>query len=144
MSGRKQLEEVLGKKDADWFGDLYGFEPEGNFLDEASREKTGANIPHLDRPLSEIAKEREKGSRVCCRLQSQEKLFEARKKRIPHPQKDDKVNDRLEWIDDLCIARTARALGDEELPKYRPRGRRFLPNSSEDRGRAFIEKMEIG
>lgn len=111
-----QLEEVLGKKDADWFADLYGFEPEGNFLDEASREKTGANIPHLDRPLSEIARELgEQEPAFESRLQKlREKLFEARKKRI-HPQKDDKVLTDWNGLMISAFARTARALDD---PRY--------------------------
>ncbi len=112
----QQLHEVLGKKDGDWLADLYGFEPEGNFLDEASREKTGANIPHLDRPLSEIAREHgEPEPALKSRLQKLRKnLFEARKKRI-HPQKDDKVLTDWNGLMISAFARAARALDD---PRY--------------------------
>jgi uncharacterized protein YyaL (SSP411 family) len=141
----EQLREVLGKEDAEWLGELYGFEPEGNFLDEASREKTGANIPHLDRPIGEIAKERgESEVEFARRLQKlREKLFQARKKRIP-PQKDDKVLTDWNGLMISAFARTARALGDESYLAIAREAADFcLTNLKTDEGH-LLKRWRLG
>lgn len=42
----QEVQEVLGDR-APAFLSAFGFEPEGNYNDEATRQKTGLNIPHL-------------------------------------------------------------------------------------------------
>ena len=42
----EEVQAALGDR-ADVFIKAYGFEKDGNFLDEATHQKTGANIPHL-------------------------------------------------------------------------------------------------
>ncbi len=54
----KELEAVLGEEDAAFFGDIYGFDKRGNFKEESTGHRTGANIPHLEQPLAAIAKTR--------------------------------------------------------------------------------------
>ena len=44
----EEVKKILSPKDAS-FMKIFGFEKSGNFLDEATKEKTGANIPHLDK-----------------------------------------------------------------------------------------------
>ncbi|MGV3615070.1 MAG: DUF255 domain-containing protein [Fimbriimonas sp.] len=46
-----EVRELLGAR-ADAFMDAYGFRPEGNFEDEATRQLTGHNIPHLQEDVS--------------------------------------------------------------------------------------------
>lgn len=41
------LDEVAGLPNGENFAKAYGFDPEGNFVDEATRQKTGKNIPNL-------------------------------------------------------------------------------------------------
>ncbi|TVQ03634.1 MAG: thioredoxin domain-containing protein [Balneolaceae bacterium] len=69
-----EIRAILDEKDTGIFLDLYRFEEDGNFLDEATHQKTGKNIPHLknrvsvemkstvDNILSRLKKER--GKRV--------------------------------------------------------------------------------
>jgi uncharacterized protein YyaL (SSP411 family) len=46
----EEVRKILGSE-ADAFLNLYGFEPDGNFTDESTGKRTGANIPHLaDQP----------------------------------------------------------------------------------------------
>jgi uncharacterized protein YyaL (SSP411 family) len=45
-----ELDQVLGAS-AGLFANAYGFSQEGNFRDEATDERTGQNIPHLERPI---------------------------------------------------------------------------------------------
>lgn len=57
----KKLREVLGEEDAALFADFYGFEKTGNFREESTGRRTGENIPHLEAPVAEIAKARDRG-----------------------------------------------------------------------------------
>ena len=48
-----EIDSTLDESEAGLLKKLYNIEEEGNFLDEASQQKTGKNILHLNRPLSE-------------------------------------------------------------------------------------------
>ena len=94
---KSEIEAALEKKDARFFCDLYQIEPEGNFRDEATREKTGANIPHLSStPPNEIFPKIESVLKT---------LHKKRKKRV-RPLLDDKI--LTDW-NGLMIASLARA-----------------------------------
>ena len=83
--------------------------PEGNFVDEATRQKTGANILHLTAPLSKWAVKlnvqenqlREEWDKI------RNQLFDHREKRV-HPLKDDKI--LTDW-NGLMIAAGAGSTG---------------------------------
>ncbi len=89
---KSELVEILGSEDAEMYSLVYNFEDEGNYEDEASREKSGTNIPHLRESLSFHAEKTGIGEKELkekienCRI----KLFNEREKRI-HPLKDDKI-----------------------------------------------------
>jgi hypothetical protein len=51
----REMRAALPPDDADFFMDLYGFAEDGNFHDESTHEKTGANIPHLTQPIRDWA-----------------------------------------------------------------------------------------
>jgi uncharacterized protein len=44
---KSEIESLLSEEDTELFCTLFQIETEGNFRDEATHEKTGANIPHL-------------------------------------------------------------------------------------------------
>ncbi len=94
---KKEIEEILGTDKAKIFSKLYNVNVDGNFLDEATRVKTGKNILHRD--LS---------SRFSSNFDlesARKQLFEAREKRI-RPHKDDKI--LTDW-NGLMIAAFAKA-----------------------------------
>ncbi len=101
----KEVVEVLGEEDAAFFIEMFRLEEEGNFVDEAARKKTGANIPHLREELLDEARERFEAMRV--------KLFARREGRV-HPQKDDKILTDWNGLMISAYARAAQALGDEK------------------------------
>lgn len=75
-----ELREILTEAEFNQVIERYNLRPEGNYLDEASRRKTGKNILHLIGEVEEdevIAK-------------AQRKMFEAREKRT-RPLLDDKI-----------------------------------------------------
>lgn len=100
-----EVKEVLGEEDGEFFIETFHLTDEGNFLEEATREKTGTNIPHLKEELLDDAAERVEGLR--------KKLFEHREKRI-HPQKDDKILTDWNGLMIAAFARAAQVLGEEE------------------------------
>tara|TARA_R110002096_G_scaffold18401_19_gene62730 strand:+ start:543 stop:2744 length:2202 start_codon:yes stop_codon:yes gene_type:complete len=122
-----EVEEVLGKEDAEFYSEVFQLAEEGNFLEEATRAKTGANIPHLKEELLDEARERAEGLR--------QQLFEHREKRI-HPQKDDKVLTDWNGLMIAAFARAAQVLGDEEYAAAATKATDFvLDKLTTDEGR---------
>lgn len=126
-----EIDAILGKEESAFFSKIYQVVPEGNFYEEASGHKTGANILYLKKPLPEIAQELGVSFEALdARLKSsREKLFQIREKRI-HPLKDDKI--LTDWN---ALMITSLALGGEVLkePKYL--------NAAKKSARFLIEKM---
>jgi hypothetical protein len=94
---KKEIEEILGVDKAQNFSKIYNVNVDGNFLDEATKRKTGKNILHL-----------QFGSAYSLNFDlesTRKQMFEARKKRI-RPHKDDKV--LTDW-NGLMIATFAKA-----------------------------------
>jgi uncharacterized protein YyaL (SSP411 family) len=101
-----ELAQVLSPDDFSWFSERFNVQPDGNFLDEATRQKTGANIPFvheagLQAVCAGAAAEGESARWARVRLT----LYTHREKRV-HPLLDDKV--LTDW-NGLMIAALARA-----------------------------------
>jgi len=118
----EEIENVLGKEDAELFVEAYGLEQEGNFVEEATGRRTGENILHrLEaaasltsvRGITEKALEDRLGK-------ARERLFSVRERRI-HPGKDDKI--LTDW-NGLMIAALARAAAVFAEPSYYEAARR--------------------
>ncbi|MBF0227660.1 MAG: thioredoxin domain-containing protein [Desulfobacterales bacterium] len=77
-----EVKEILGKDEANIWESLFNLKEDGNFLEEATRHKTGTNILYLTKPLNDELNFKWDDIR--------EKLFKIRKSRI-HPFKDDKI-----------------------------------------------------
>jgi uncharacterized protein YyaL (SSP411 family) len=86
------IRENLAGEDADLAVRLFNIAKPGNFEDEATHRKTGANILHLKKPLSEFTDDLGiSEADLNRRFQTmRQKLFSIREKRI-HPHKDDKI-----------------------------------------------------
>lgn len=117
-----EVREVLGPEEAAFVIEVFHMEPEGNFEDEATRKKTGENIPYLKKPLEEIAAERgEPAESLRARWEAaRRKLFAHREQRI-HPGKDDKVLTDWNGLMIAALAKAARAL---DAPEYAEAARR--------------------
>ena len=110
-----EIEKILGKEDAELYAKVFNFEPDGNFLEEATHKKTGANIPHLRKTLREVAiEEKQELPSLLAKLEEmREKLFKEREKRI-HPQKDDKILTDWNGLMISAFAQGGRMLGEKE------------------------------
>jgi len=103
----KELEETLTPDELEIALKVFGIEEEGNFLEEATRRKTGRNILHMKKELSEYA--HQLGMETDILKQKLEeirnKLFKKREERL-RPLRDDKV--LTDW-NGLAIAGFAKA-----------------------------------
>ena len=110
-----ELRDTLGN-DADLAAFTWGCVEAGNYFDESSRERTGANILHLPRTIAESAKQRDMEEDELRRrmFEWRGKLFELRCER-ERPLLDDKV--LTDW-NGLMIGALARAGSVLEEPKY--------------------------
>ncbi len=111
----EEIAEALGE-DADLFARVFNVEADGNFREEATGRRTGANILHLRKSLHEVALELEMDQAdLCARLESaRQRLFARRERRVP-PHKDDKI--LTDW-NGLMIAALAKAARAFDEPAY--------------------------
>jgi uncharacterized protein len=92
---------------------IFNLQPEGNFLEEATRRKTGTNIPHLTQPWDDWAKHLQIDAQA---LEQQwerlrRRLFDTRTQRVP-PLKDDKILSDWNGMMIAALAAGARILSD--------------------------------
>ena len=111
-----EITKILGKEKAARFTKVYNFTKEGTFVEEATKERNGANVPFLEEPLEVIAKELGLSEeKLREELEAIRKiLFEVREKRV-HPQKDDKI--LTDW-NGLMISALAQAGQALDEPTY--------------------------
>ena len=100
-----EIVTTLGEADSNYAQRILNLVPEGNFMDEAPKKTTGANIPYL----TDTPDDREKFDSV------RKKLLAAREKRV-RPLKDDKI--LTDW-NGLMIAALARGAALFEDDRYR-------------------------
>ncbi len=110
-----QVREILDEDQAQLFVQTYNLTSQGNFSEEASQRRTGRNIPHLTRPLADLAADRGMTEDQLRRKldDARGQLFAVREARV-HPLKDDKI--LTDW-NGLMIA--AFALGAQALDELR-------------------------
>ncbi len=113
---RHEVLTILGKAEGDIFCEAYGVTEEGNFHDEATHQRTGANILHLATPLEALAKRRAipQAALKAGLAASRTKLLAVRVRR-ERPLLDDKV--LTDW-NGLAIAAFAKAATALAEPKY--------------------------
>jgi len=111
-----EIRLVLDEESAQLIIDVFNVTPEGNFAEEATGHKTGANILHLRKSIEEIVADRgvpkdELREKI---EQARQKLFAHREERV-HPHKDDKI--LTDW-NGLMIAALAKGAQAFDAPEY--------------------------
>ncbi|MCU0303510.1 MAG: thioredoxin domain-containing protein [Thermoanaerobaculales bacterium] len=140
-----EVARVVGPEDAALVGAIWNLTPEGNFADEASGRRTGANIPHRTE-LGDAAAARLGGTpehRHDRLAETRSRLFSYRVTRV-HPLKDDKV--LADW-NGLMIAALARAGRVFDEPSYVEAARRslaFVLGSMRDRRGRLHHRWRAG
>ncbi len=112
----KEIHQILEKEEADLIVKVFNIERAGNFREEVTGKRTGSNILHLKKSLTDIAFDLEIPEQdLRKRIEKiRQKLFYIREKRI-HPHKDDKI--LTDW-NGLMIAALAKGAQVFDEPKY--------------------------
>ena len=114
---RAEVLEVLGPRDGERLARAYGVTQEGNFAEEHTGRRTGANILSLDRALPD----REEAELAPLR----ERLFQARLRRV-RPGLDDKVLTDWNGLAIAAFALAGRVLGEPRYVEAARRAAAFL------------------
>ncbi len=122
-----EIEEILGKEDAALFSAVYNIRRRGNFHDEATGAPTGLNIPHITKPLAELARGLGlPAAELQARLAAmREKLFAVRKKRV-HPHLDDKILTDWNGLMIAALALAGRVLQNSRYTQTASRAAGFI------------------
>ena len=140
-----ELLDVLGPEEGALFARVFNVEKGGNFRHETGGASHGATIPHLRKPLSEIAEDlgvsEEELSR---RLESARgKLLAARRLRVP-PLKDDKILTDWNGLMIAAFAKGAQALDDSSYASAAGAAADFLLETMTDEDGRLLHRYRGG
>jgi uncharacterized protein YyaL (SSP411 family) len=140
-----EFRNILGHEEAAFWERIFNLREDGNFLEEASRKKTGTNILHLEMPLSEWAEKAEMTEdELAARWEKiRETLFQVRKKRV-HPLKDDKVLTDWNGLMIAALAAGARILDRTEYAKAARKAARFILTKMKDSEGRLLHRFRKG
>ncbi len=140
-----ELKGILSEADFDLVAKVFNTTSEGNFYDEATREKTGKNILHLMKPLNELAKplkltENELSNQI---NRIRKILFNERKKRI-HPLKDDKILTDWNGLLIAALSKAGRVFNKEEYIEAAKRAVNFIYKNLVDENNKLLHRYRDG
>ena len=109
----EEVENILGKEDAELFAETYGLEKEGNFVEEATGRRTGENILHRLEATARLTSVRGITEKALEEKLSKarESLFAVRERRV-RPGKDDKILTDWNGLMMAALARGAAVFGE--------------------------------
>ncbi len=118
----EEFTRVLGAEAAATWARVFQLTSDGNFHEESTGRKTGANILHLKRLPEQIARDSGMTAEAFAQQwqKAREALYRERVKRI-HPLKDDKILTDWNGLMIAALSRGSRVLGD---PTYREAAQR--------------------
>ncbi len=132
-----EIREALDDNEAALILEICGIEKEGNFLDEASREKTGRNIFFMAKSLDQAAAALN-ATPEAIREQfeaAREKLFRVRESRV-RPGRDDKILTDWNGLMITALAKGAQVLDRPDYAEAAQKAAQFvLTRLRDDRGR---------
>ncbi|MFO7803810.1 MAG: thioredoxin domain-containing protein [Desulfovermiculus sp.] len=132
----QEIDKLLSPEEARLAKKVFGLTPEGNFKDEATGRRTGANILHflgsLDQAAESLGLDPEKLSSQLETVRS--KLLTARNQRI-RPLLDDKILTDWNGLMIAALALAGRILGVDEYTQTAKRAARFILENMYREGR---------
>jgi uncharacterized protein YyaL (SSP411 family) len=125
----EELETHLGNKELKFASTVFNIQERGNFSEEATGAKTGANILHLTRPLDEIAREINMSVQdLEAQMESlRKKLFEIRETR-ERPLRDDKILTDWNGLMIAALAKASRAFNRQDYAEAADKAAEFIFN----------------
>jgi uncharacterized protein YyaL (SSP411 family) len=124
---RDEILRILGPEAGERFARAFGVKPEGNFVDEATGRRPGANVLSLPEPLSVVA-ERTKSDPEALRAEMARGLRALREARDlrPWPHRDDQVLAGWNGLAIGAFARAGRILISPRYTETAERAARFV------------------
>ncbi len=140
-----EFRRVLGDEVARRWETILRLSPEGNFTDEASRQKTGANILHLTATLDKWSQKlnvpedqlRDEWRKI------RGQLFSIREQRI-HPLKDDKILTDWNGLMIAALAQGARILNKPEYEQAARKAADFIQSKMIDKDGRLYHRFRDG
>ncbi|MFC1859339.1 thioredoxin domain-containing protein [Thermodesulfobacteriota bacterium] len=137
-----EFKSILGEKEADGWTRVFSITPEGNFFDEATRQKTGTNILHLRMPMEKWAPKlgMDKDELLKRWNKTREVIFQARENRI-RPLRDDKILTDWNGLMIAAFALGARILDNEEYARIAQKSVHFILSNLRDRKGKLLHRF---
>lgn len=110
-----EIRDLLPASEAELFIEVFNLSEKGNYQDEASGKRTGKNIPHLQKSLKELARERDMDPQELAKhLESiRKKVLDKRGERV-HPLLDDKILTDWNGLVIAALAKAGRAFQNDQ------------------------------
>jgi uncharacterized protein YyaL (SSP411 family) len=141
----EEVRGVLGEADARIAALAFGVCDQGNFIEEATGRRTGANILHRPEPRGEIARSLGLSERELERaLDSiRTRLLAARRERV-RPPRDDKILTDWNGLTIAALALSGRALGEPAFVGAAARAADFILSSIRDSDGRLLHRYRDG
>ena len=134
-----EINKVLGSIEGKQFTDVYGFNENGNFHDEATGQLVPSNIPFLKNRIIEYGEKNkiDVASLKVTLEKNRNTLFEYRRNRI-HPLKDDKILTDWNGLMIAALAKGGTVLKEDKYTNAAQRSANFiLDNLRDENGRLY-------
>jgi uncharacterized protein YyaL (SSP411 family) len=141
----EEFGRVLGDEITKKWETILRLSPEGNFTDEATRQKTGANILHLTAPMKKWAAKLNLSEDRLGKdwVNIRDQLFRVREKRI-HPLKDDKILTDWNGLMIAALALGARILNRSEYENAARKAADFILSKMRDENGRLYHRFRDG
>ena len=141
----KEIVDLLEPRDSEIFLKVFNVKDEGNYLEEATRKKTGKNILHLKKPLKELSQDLniDENSLELRIDHMRSVLFNARKSRI-RPHLDDKILTDWNGLMIAALAKGGFVFQDEKLINTAKKALNFIMNTLRDNNGRLLHRYRDG
>lgn len=140
-----EVRDLLPVAEAELFIEVYNLEEQGNFREEATGQRIGKNILHLQKPLKELADERDMETATLSeKLESiRKKLFNKREKRV-RPFLDDKILTDWNGLIIAALAKAGKIFGNGEYTKRAEQTFLFIQEKLQKNNGSLLHRYRDG
>ncbi|MCF8031410.1 MAG: thioredoxin domain-containing protein [Desulfohalobiaceae bacterium] len=122
-----ELERILSESDLALVRTVYGLTPEGNFQEEATGKRTGANVLHAVKEWADAAHELGQDTAdLDTRVENIRGTLYTQREKRPRPSLDDKILTDWNGLMISALARTGSVLGEDHLVRAAEEAAAFL------------------
>jgi uncharacterized protein YyaL (SSP411 family) len=137
-----EIKDVLKEDVASIFMQVYNIHEEGNFEDEATREKNGFNIPHLSDSVNVDTKMTRQELEILLGT-ARTNLFIRRERRV-RPSLDDKILTDWNGFMIAALAKAALVIGDKKYVEVAEKALTFILDTMLDENQGLYHRYKEG